>query len=212
MPTAAESAFAPTPLSSDLRAGIEQLSAQQEVTFIQYVKVTLPLDGFVFWVKADLLSPSATYNAALSPYNSAYWNGQATITTPATQIVARGSIHFASTKIQEETESYGRNQITFTSEDALHQDFSQVGPNRIYIGNLGGNYSNIRFAFSDRQNFYKQADVWHYVGDAIYPFMSSQIIDDAQQINTGQQIVSNSLPFWLKLNNYTPTLPSYGFG
>ncbi len=188
MPTAAESAFAPTPLSSDLRAGIEQLSAQQEVTFIQYVKVTLPLDGFVFWVKADLLSPSATYNAALSPYNSAYWNGQATITTPATQIVARGSIHFASTKIQEETESYGRNQITFS------------------------NYSNIRFAFSDRQNFYKQADVWHYVGDAIYPFMSSQIIDDAQQINTGQQIVSNSLPFWLKLNNYTPTLPSYGFG
>ena len=212
MPTAAEASFAPTPLSSDLRAGIEQLSAQQEITFTQYLKVILPLDGFVYWVKADLLSPSATYNSASSPYNSVYWNGQATITTAARQIVARGSLHFASTKIQDETESYGRNRIVFTSEDPLHQDFSQINNSMIYIGTLGGAFSGVRFAFSNRENFYKQADIWHYVGDAVYPFMGTQIIDNAQQINTNQQIVSNSLPLWLKLNNYTPTLPSYGFG
>ena len=213
MPTAAEAAFAPTPLSSDLRAGTEQLSAQQEITFTQYLKVILPLDGFVYWVKADLLSPSATYNATpSSPYNSVYWNGQATTTTPAKQIVAKGSLHFASTKIQDETESYGINKITFTSEEPLHQDFSQINNNMIYIGTLGANFNFIRFAFSNRENFYRQADIWHYVGDAIYPFMSTQIIDNAAQINTSELIVSNSLPLWLQLNNYTPTLPSYGFG
>jgi hypothetical protein len=42
--------------------------------------------------------------------------------------------------------------------------------------------------------------------------MESQIIDNAWQINTSELIVSNSLPLWLKLNNYTPTLPAYGFG
>jgi len=213
MPTAAEAAFAPTPLSSDLRAGVEQLSAQQTITFTKYLKVILPLDGMVFWVKADLLSPSATYNATpSSPYNSVYWNGQATITTAATQIVARGSLHFASTKIQDETESYGRNRIVFTSEDPLHQDFSQINNSMIYIGTLGGAFEGIRFAFSNRENFYKQADIWHYVGDAVYPFMETQIVDNPQQLNTNHQIVSNSLPLWLKLNNYTPTLPSYGFG
>jgi len=212
MPTAAEASFAPTPLSSDLRAGIESLSAQQTVTFTQYIKVILPLDGFVYWVKADILSPSAILNSPLSPYNSVYWNGQPAITTPARTIVAKGSLHFASQKIQDETESYGVNKITFTSEEPLHQDFSQINNSMIYIGTLGGAYSGVRFAFSNRENFYKQADIWHYVGDAIYPFMDTQIIDSAAQINTSELIVSNSLPLWLKLNNYTPTLPSYGFG
>jgi hypothetical protein len=212
MPTAAEASFAPSPLSSDLRAGIESLSAQQTVTFTQYVKVILPLDGFVYWVKADLLSPSAIYNSALSSYNSVYPNGQPTITTPAKTIVAKGSLHFASTKVQDETESYGVNKITFTSEESLHQDFSKITGNMIYIGTLDDPYSYVRFAFSNRENFYRQADIWHYVGDAIYPFMDSQIIDSAWDINTSQLIVSNSLPLWLNLNNYTPTLPSYGFG
>ena len=211
MPTAAEASFAPSPLSSDLRAGIEQLSARQTVTFTKYVRVILPLDGFVYWVKADLLSPSAIYNSTLFNGGAAFNDGQ-TIVSTANVIEAKGSLHFASNKIQDDPESYGINRVTFTSEEPLHQDFTQVGAGMIYIGNFGGQYENVRFAFSNRENFYQQADIWHYVGDSVYPFMTTQIIEDAGQLNTQELIVSNSLPLWLRLNNYTPTFPSYGFG
>jgi hypothetical protein len=163
MPTAAEASFAPSPLSSDLRAGIESLSAQQTVTFTQYRKVVLPLDGYVYWVKADILNPSMVVNAP-GPYNKpAPPNDWPSTETPAKTIIAKGSLHFASQKIQDETETYGINKITFTSEEPLHQDFSQISSNLIYIGTLGGAYSGVRFAFSNRENFYKQADIRHYV-------------------------------------------------
>jgi len=205
LPTVAEALSAPPPLSSDLRAGLQTLSANQEITFTQYIKLILPLDGFVFWVKSDLISKEAAYNATgwnTVPFNNAPANA------PATTIQAMGSLHFASDKIQDETESYGLNKVTFTSEEPLHQDFNKIGNNLIYIGE----YKSIKFAFANRENFYQQADLWHYIGDAIYPLMESQIIDDASQINFRTPIVSNSLPLWLRLNNYSPNFPAYGFG
>ena len=203
-----------TPLNSALKAGIDNISIQQTVTFTAYTRLVLPLDGFVFWVKNSLLTPSAALNCL--PFNQPLGavNAPKVTATPAPVITARGSLHFASKKIQDEEEVYSVNRVTFTSEDPIHQDFNGVGGNLIYIGtfsNPNPPYETIQFAFSNRNNFYKQANIFHYVGDAIYPFMQSQVISSTSALPT-TQVISNSLPFWLALNNYTPSLPAYGFG
>ena len=54
-------------LASGLAQGVETISNYEEITFTLYVKLVLPLDGYVFWVNATLLTDSALYNA--SQYN-----------------------------------------------------------------------------------------------------------------------------------------------
>lgn len=191
-----------SPLNADLAAGVEAISANQTITFTKYVRVVLPLDGFVFWVRADIVSEAAIANA--TAFNVTAPGAPIEVITPAPYVVARGSLHYASEKKQDETESYSVNRVVFTAIDPVHQDFNQIGPACILIGELDG----IRFAFDNRQNFYRQADLYHYIGDAIYPYMESQIIDNVAALPSGL-VVSNSLPFWLRLNDYHPF---YGFG
>ena len=69
------------PLQSVLDLGLDTLSSGQEITFTQYVRVILPFDGFIFWVKADLLSKSALYNAY--KYNQLVNNALPTVLEPA---------------------------------------------------------------------------------------------------------------------------------
>ncbi len=191
------------PLGSD--AGEESISGSQTVVFTQYVRTVLPLDGFVFWVRADLLSPTALAGAVGCNERGAALGRSLAVKTPAKQIVARGSLHISNTKRQEETETYSVSRATFTSEQPLDQGFVAVDDTHIYIGTFGC----VRFAFSDQQNFYVQAGLWHYVGDAIYPYMETQIIDTPGTLMTKQLIASNSLSLWLGLNN---NAPFYGFG
>ena len=191
------------PLGSD--AGEEAISGGQTVVFTQYVRTVLPLDGFVFWVRADLLSESALTGAMGYNTNGAAYRRGLTVDKPANQIVAKGSLHISNTKRQEETETYGVSRATFTSEQPLDQGFVSIDDMHIYIGTFGC----VRFAFSDQQNFYVQAGLYHYVGDAIYPYMETQIIDTPGVLRTKQLITSNSLSLWLGLNN---NAPFYGFG
>jgi hypothetical protein len=181
--TAAEAATAGTPLNANLRAGLDAISYDQVVNFTKYVKMVLPLDGFVFWVNANL-TPSST--------------------APLT-ITAKGSLHYSTRKVQDDSEVYGLSTVIFNSEVPLHQDLSLIGPNEIYIGTI----DLITFAFSNRADWYQQAGIYHYSGDATYPFMQSQIINDPAQLLARNAVVSNSLPLWLMLNNYAPF---YGFG
>lgn len=205
MASAEEAFFARTPLGSDLKAGVDTLSLNQEVTFTQYVKVILPFDGYVFWVRADKLSETALLNSSV--FNSYVLNLNDTIITPAKTIDAKGSFHIATDLKQEEEEVYAVNRVIFTSEVEVN-NLNRIAPNDLYIATYGG----VRFAFSARGSFYKQADLYHYTGSAIYADMDSQIIDDPLTLDTRNIIVSNSLPIWLSLNGYAPTLPSYGFG
>lgn len=184
MATAAEAAIAGTPLNANLRAGLDAISYDQTVVFTKYVKLVLPLDGFVFWVLASL-----------SPASSS---------APLT-VVAKGSLHYSTRKVQDDSEVYGLSTVVFNSEVPLHQDLSLIGPNEIYIGAI----DDISFAFSNRADWYQQAGIYHYSGDAVYPFMQSQIINDRSQLLARDMVVSNSLPLWLALNNYAPF---YGFG
>jgi hypothetical protein len=191
------------PLNASLRVGIEAISGSQKITFVLYVRLVLPLDGFVFWVRSDLLSQEALLNSI--GYNDTMLGQTPSIQTPAPVIEATGSLHYSSTKVQEATEVYGNNQVVFTSESPVHQDFNRISSNQMYIGEI----DRIKFGFSSRGNYYRRAGINHYQGEAIHPFMMTQIVDDLTSLATDRAIVSNSLPFWLALNNYQPF---YGFG
>lgn len=193
-----EAAAARTELAGDLAAGVDTLSLQQEVTFVQYTKIILPVDGFVFWVRSDQLSGSALYNAA--QFNEATYNQAPGVVTPATTLTAKGSLHHITTRQQNEDETLGVNDLVFTSEVEV-VDLNAVGPRTMFIAAIGP--EKVRYAFLRRRSFYRQAELYHYVGTAVFPALASQIIDDASIFNAVEPVVSNSLPLWLAIGTYT---------
>lgn len=217
-----EALNAKSPMGSDLAAGLDALSANQEITFFRYIRLTLPIDGFVFWVRADIVKPGALLNAyamnsivlnGLGPKVAPSGTGTFTpnfgagLYTGAASITVKGSLHYATDRRQEQEETYSVNSVIFSAEKEVN-DLNAVGPNVIFIATLNG----IKYAFGSRGRYYAQADVYHYSGEMVYPDMQTQIIDPPAAIDTRSAIVSNSLPLWLKLNGYMPSLPAYGFG
>jgi len=208
MSTVEEAFFARTPLGADLKAGVDQISYDQTITFTQYKRVVLPLDGFVFWVRADLVSPSFLLNAARP--NQINQPGPVTLNKPQVQTTAapfrtvQGSLHYATDRRQEEAETYAVNQVVFTAETSI--DFlNSIDPLTIYIAEFEG----IRFSFSSRGAFYRQAKLYHYVGNAVYADMATQLVDAVDGLDTRTLVVSNSLPAWLELNGFNPPWPFY---
>jgi len=201
MASAVEAAQAKPQLGAGLAQGVETLSGNEQVTFTLYVKLVLPLDGYVFWVNASLLTDSALFNA--SQYNKLLYNNYPE-GVPARQLVASGSFHFSSDVQMLEDRQTVFNHTTFTSLVEI-ADFNLINPQFQYIAT----YQGMRFAFNTRANFYKQADLYHYRGDALYSVMNTQIIDTMTGFDTQSVIVSNSLPIWLSLNQFFPMYPSY---
>ena len=190
-----------TELGAGLAQGVETISLNQEITFTLYVKLVLPLDGYVFWVNASLLTDSALFNA--SQYNKLLYNNYPE-GVPARQLVASGSFHFSSDVQMLEDRQSVFNHTIFTSLVEI-SDFNLINPQFTYIAE----YQGMKFAFNRRENFYKQADLYHYRGDALYSVMNTQIIDTMTGFDTNSVIVSNSLPIWLALNQFFPMYPSY---
>jgi hypothetical protein len=197
MSSVKEAAAAKTPLASVLAAGVEQISLTQRVEFTLYAKIILPLDGWVFWVRADLLSAPTLANVVTAAQLS-------DADMPSMKIKALGSLHYAIDVRQEEAETLAVNAVTFTSLEEV-QDLNKVGPMLLYVAEFEGQ----RFAFSNRKNFYRQAALFHYFGNAVYPDMENQLVDDVSDFDDSSVVVSNSLPAWLALNGYDPP---YGFG
>jgi hypothetical protein len=191
-----------SPLGAALHAGLDVLSQNQTVTFTKYVRVILPLDGYVFWVRSNLLSEGALYNAV--QYNNLLFNESLSKLAGAEQITVKGSLHFASTYQEDPDEGFTINQMIFTSQ-RLVTDLNAVSPMVMYIAEI----NQFRYAFSRRESFYRQAELWHYVGDAVWPVMDPQIIDTPQGFDSINLIVSNSLPIWLSLNKFFPVFPAY---
>jgi len=205
MASVAETAGAKTQLGAGLAEGVNTLSLNQTINFTLYVKLILPLDGYVFWVNAALLTDSALYNAA--QFNRLEFD-QFKNTLPSRQLVAQGSLHYATEMHQLEDRTTAYNHMIFTSLQPI-QDFNLINPNLIYVAT---NSDGVKFAFSRRDNFYKQADLYHYRGDALYSVMDTQLIDSMTGFDTTSPIVSNSLPIWLSLNQFFPMYPSYLVG
>ena len=201
MASAVEAATAKPQLGSGLAQGVETLSNNEQVTFTLYVKLVLPLDGYVFWVNATLLTDSALYNA--SQYNKLLYNNYPE-GVPPRQLIASGSFHFSSDVQMLEDRQSVFNHTIFTSLVEI-ADFNLINPQFQYIAT----YQGMRFAFNTRANFYKQADLYHYRGDALYSVMNTQVIDTMTGFDTQSVIVSNSLPIWLSLNQFFPMYPSF---
>lgn len=167
----AEAAAAKGELAAGLAEGVNTLSRNQEVVFTKYVKTILPADGYVFWVKASILDTPP----------------------PVTSITVRGSLHYSTDQVQREDETFGLNKVVFTSLEFI-EPFNEISSTILWVAT----FEDIRFAFNARRMYYKQADLHHYVGDAVYPALATQLIDDPADIST-EQVVSNSLPIWLTL-------------
>ena len=204
MASVAETSGAKPQLAAGLSEGTTTLSGYEQITFTLYIRLVLPLDGYVFWVNASLLTDSAIYNAA--QYNRLEYDNLAA-PMPAKQLTVAGSFHIATDVKQLEDRTSAFNHTIFTATHEV-QDFNQVNAAMMYIAR----YSGVKFAFNSRDNFYKQADLYHYRGDALYSIMDTQIIDSMTGFDTESVIVSNSLPIWLTLNKYFPMYPSYLVG
>ena len=202
MTSATEAATARTPLGADLAAGVDAISYSQSLTFTKYVRLILPLDGFVFWVRADLVSASAILNT--TPFNVATPNQPQDVAAQATTYIVQGSFHYATERRQEEAETYSVNRGIFSALAPV-AFLNAIAPGIKWITTFQGQ----KFSFSARGSFYQQAQIYHYVGDAVYPDMETQLIDAVEGFDSKNLVVSNSLPAWLALNTFAPNWPFY---
>jgi len=115
----------------------------------------------------------------------------------------QGSLHYSTDQQQNEDETLNVNRVIFTALSQI-DSFNEAAPTDLFIGTFEG----IRFAFNARGSFYEQANLFHYLGNAVYPALSSQLIDSAADLPT-EPIVSNSLPIWLGQNSFAPVYPSF---
>jgi hypothetical protein len=115
----------------------------------------------------------------------------------------KGSLHYATDRQQNEDETIDVNRVIFTGLRKIDA-FNLCAPDDLFIGEFQG----VRFAFSARGSFYEQANLFHYVGNAVYPALASQLVDSAADLPLGP-IVSNSLPIWLTQNSFAPVYASY---
>ncbi|WP_336981830.1 MULTISPECIES: hypothetical protein [unclassified Cedecea] len=174
---------AKTELNATLTQGLDDLSRFQVVTFTKYIRKVLPLDGFVFWVKASVLSEDPS-------------------SEPDT-VDVKGYLHLTTETIQDDEQLYDRNVVTFTAQADI-DPFNDIGSDVLYIGEFFG----LQFSFSRRTGLNEPANLYHYTGEAIFPYMRSQIINSADDIDLSDVVVSSSLPVWLTLSQYMPMFPA----
>lgn len=205
MPTVDETvAIGQGRLAASLREGIAVISQNAEITFVPYVKFILPLDGYVFWINATLLSPIGLMGLSplnVGPINQFYGNLPSTALQSFT---VPGSLHISTINQQDEDESFSVNRVVFTTQTPIN-DLNEISPSVMYIAQ----HADFKYAFSQRSGWYWQADTYHYSGDAVYPVLESQIIDNITDFDGCSLIASNSIPIWLALNKFMPVYPSY---
>lgn len=125
------------------------------------------------------------------------------VSTPAIEV--QGSLHYDTDQQQRVDETIGLNHVVFTTQEEI-QSFNSVASDITYIGQI----DEIRFAFTSRGKKFQNAGTYHYRGDAIYPAMYTQIIDNpSNPVNLGNLIATNSMPIWLALNTYMTMFPAF---
>jgi len=110
-----------------------------------------------------------------------------------------GALHYSVDKRQNEDETIAVNRVVFTTGQEV-QLFNEASPDVIWVGS----YKELRFAFVRAGDFFHAAGVYHYVGEAVYPALATQLVDAGAQLSDATLIVSNSLPAWLTLASYSP--------
>lgn len=124
-----------------------------------------------------------------------------------TTLTAKGSLHYGTDRVQEEDQTIAINHIIFTSETEI-SEFNAIAPDMMWVGDWTIDTFALKVAFSRIGPYYQQADVWHYVGDAVNAPFLSQLVATAADLPAGP-LVSNSLPIWLGQNSFAPVYPSF---
>lgn len=172
-------------LGAGLRAGVEQLSENAQLTFTLYARVVLPADGFVFYVLASAASPPP----ALPEY----------------VFSVNGSLHVAQRINQIEDNTTALQDVTFTVKKEI-REFVDMAPGALWLMTLP---NGTQVAFSAQRGRYDQAGIWHYTGRALYPYEATQLIADPSDVGT-EAVVSNSLPIWMAMSTLElPVYPSF---
>ena len=140
------------------------------------------------------------YTRVILPYDgSVFW-----IRTPGVDpIEVFGSFHYQTDQKQELDHTIAYQNVTFTTPVQIN-DFNDLQPEQMWIGQG----PDFEFSFSSHGNYYEQANLWHYRGQAVYPEMRTQVLQSYQDLPQAA-IVSNSLPIFIALNDYAPVYPSY---
>lgn len=182
-----------SPLHAALADGTAQLSGNQEVSFTPYCRVILPVDGWVFWLNANLLTPQQLSQHGLQT---------------ADPIQVQGSLHYASAGVQEEDQSIVVRKVDFSAMAPIPA-LAAIAPTVLYVASWDVSpIGSFRFTFSSRGLFYQQANEYHYSGDAVYPVFDQMLIDSVDQFSQ-RPVVSNSLPIWLQLfGGYSVPFPA----
>jgi hypothetical protein len=110
-----------------------------------------------------------------------------------------GAVHDTADRRQLEDETIAVNRMVLTTTEEINA-FNEMAPDDLWVGAIAG----VRFAFSRSGPRYKLTGLYHYVGDALYPALESQLVDVGSQLADRQLVVSNSLPAWLSLRTYEP--------
>lgn len=169
-------------------AGLDVLSASQQVLFQPYLYTVLPIDGYVFWVNAQIANPDQVQAAGLA------------LPTP---IAVTGTLHYSSDLQQTPESNYSVTQVVFNTDTPV-SEFASISPKVLYVASFEGvNGNPIRVAFSRHDQFYEEAGIWHYFGHAVYSTLATQLIDDESGFNQ-RQVVSNSLPALLSMLTIPP--------
>lgn len=182
-------------MASALAAGLDTIDQKSSVAFILYVKQILPLDGFVFWLKADQLLNPPDWLVALPKV-----------------LTVEGSLHHATVNTQSADENFSTQRVVFTAKDPV-SNLGEMAPDTLYMAQVEG----YKYAFSSRSNWYKQADLYHYSGDAVYPALADMVVDNIADLDLASRVVSNSMPIWLMFTqaktasfpNAWPIYPAY---
>ena len=164
-----------TTLNAALSDGIDTLSRDEVVVFQRYVRIVLPLDGFVFWVKPDASPASSKLNDSQLDVVVLDGTESGEVAQKKCPFAVRGSLHYAEDKRQSEDETVSVATVVLTTTFNVQQ-LSRVSPTELWIGTLP---TGQRYAFSRRGPLYGAAGLFHYVGEALYPALASQIIDSS---------------------------------
>ena len=116
---------------------------------------------------------------------------------PGPVIKAHGAFHHFQQLLQNEDETLGLADVTFTTLERI-PEFDALPVNTIYVARFG----DFRYAFSRQRGYFSPMSMWHYAGQSVYPAMASQLLDDPASIDPSKAVVSNSLPIWLAFNGY----------
>lgn len=112
---------------------------------------------------------------------------------------AMGMLHHSADRSQNEDDSATSDAVIFTTTSPIAK-LNEIAPETLTVGEVEG----VKYAFRTHGWFAAQAGLWHYTGSSLISPFATQLIDNPAQLNPKRLIVSDSMPAWLSLIDYTP--------